>query len=1062
MPIAAGALSPLRNCPLNFSSRILRSWLCALGALLTTGALAQPTALDTSFDLDGERENPFPGMAVNPAGTQLLHLGLDHEGRILIAGHEGEGLSRRGLVGRLLANGSADPAWAGSGVRVLDQRAGMDVADLIALPDGGALVCGSYRTGAVGLLRFFPFVARFRSDGQLDSSFAPTSSTPGIYFAEPAGLEDFTCSALELQSDGRTMIVGGSYIPEQGRTQPALLRLTVNGALDSSFASVGYVRLSVQGSSHAVAIAEQPGLGIAVWLLDNLSQNSPLLRMRLDGSLDEQFTTFLAGGDGQGEVWLSGNSLHLLPELKLRFMRPLRDNNLRRYTSLGDRMPNGLPDFFSSVESSGPNDHLFSNGIASAPDGTIVIASRLGVAPDNCRRQRRFLHLARRLSRGAPDLSFGGTGQHSLFPLFPVFHPSECAHGIASTGDVVLDRSGRILLASAIVQGFPNPASASPTTLRPLLTRLQGSAFGAAAWDIDPTPIAFAAASARPSTQAVSNTVTVAGLGEGVHVPAYAIGGEISRNGAAWSRLPTLVRGGDQLRVRALAPAQAGQSVTASLYVGGIRGANGWAALGPRQRADFLVGADQPALPGVRCSSSGGSNCSAAIPDNGSVESILNLVNPGSCNYITGVRVGVDLAHAYIGDLRITLTDPNGRVFIGGSEGIVGLVDRVAVAGGAPGSCGRRDIVAAFADDALRELEFACGQPLAQPGLSGDLRPAQALSQLIGRRTTGNNGASTTGAWKLLVQDLASGDSGQLHDWSLELGCSASAPALSDLGVAVSGPPSPVAGSTVNLSWTVTNQGPMATSNGRFQASLPTSLTDSLDNPAWGCSTSAGGSCTPLIPCFGACIGAEVDAALSLPVGGTATFFATGTLTELAGDGLLTVNGRAWTPLAIGGTRDANPLNDSVQYQAPIARMTDLGILSLTHAWQGQTLTVTAVVGNAGPSQSLGHAIVIDLPDGLSVQTATCDRGPLPCGGTLLTGAGNLVTLTGASVLPNRTPMRFVITATWAQPVSPGSVQAQAIADASASDPQPGNNQASQTITAPPPLTPLIFQHGFE
>src|SRR5690606_22151215 len=158
--------------------------------------------------------------------------------------------------------------------------------------------------------------------------------------------------------------------------------------------------------------------------------------------------------------------------------------------------------------------------------------------------------------------------------------------------------------------------------------------------------------------------------------------------------------------------------------------------------------------------------------------------------------------------------------------------------------------------------------------------------------------------------------SGQLHDWSLDIDCSASAPSISDLSVTVSGnAPNPVAngtgmalgGDTLNITWTVTNDGPMATSNGRFQASLPTGLTDAIEDPAWGCSTSAGGSCTPVIPCFGACLGAEIDAGLSLPVGGTATFFATGTLTELAGDGTLVINGSSSVPLAVGGTRDDNP-----------------------------------------------------------------------------------------------------------------------------------------------------------
>jgi uncharacterized delta-60 repeat protein len=1046
------------------SIRTLCHWLLAASALASVAASAQPTALDPGFDLDGERENPFPGLAANAGGSRLLRLGLDHDERILLGGDDGDfgSGSGRGLIGRLLPNGSADPAWAGSGVSVLNQRVNMRVSDLVALPDGGALVCGDYRGS--NPTRRWVFVARFLADGHLDGGFAANSSTPGIYFAELAGFDDFDCRAIELLADGRVMVAGGSFIAAQQRVAPALMRLTSTGVLDPTFASVGYVRLNVDGDDGYVnSLVEQPGLGLVVWLHDFSSLRYNVLRLRLDGSPDSGFLPLSFVGDLPiGSPWLYDNGLRARPDAHIDIARPAWTFTPQLVTYYDDRQVDGLLGSFAVTLAATAGQNLLSESSALGPDGETVFSSVLRIVPDNCRRQQRFLHLARRLANGNADVSFGSNGQHSRFPLFPEFHPSACEHGVDRAGDLVFNRAGRILSASTIVQGFPNPAAAAPTVERPLLTRMLGTPFLAPRWDIDPSAISFTAASARPSAQAVSNVVTVAGLGSDIHVPAYVTGGELRRNGGAWSRLPTMVRNGDLLRVRALAPTQAGHSAIASLWVGGIRGQNGWASLGPRQRADFVVTTDQPALPGVRCTTSSGSNCTAAIPDNGAVDSSINLINSGSCNYITGVRVGVDLAHDYIGDLRITLTDPNGQVFIGGSEGIVSLADRVPVAGGNPGSCGLRDIIATYADDALREGQFGCGQPLTQPGLSGELRPAQALSQLVGRRTTGNNGASSTGAWVLRVQDAANGDSGQLRDWSLDLSCSASAPALSDLGASVSGPAAPLAGSTVNLSWTITNHGPVATSNGRFQASLPTGLTDSLDNPAWGCSTSAGGSCTPLVPCFGACVGAEIDAALSLPAGGTATFFATGTLTELAGDGLLTVNGRVWTPLAVGGTRDPNPLNDTVQYQAPIARQTNLGVDALSHAWQDQTLTVTAVVGNAGPSQASGFAVALDLPDGLTVQTATCDRGPLPCGGFLSLGAGNLLTLTGAGLLPNRTPMTFVVTAQWAQTSSPGSVQAQVQTDANASDPQPANNQASQTISAPPVQTPIIFQNGFE
>ena len=62
------------------------------------------------------------------------------------------------------------------------------------------------------------------------------------------------------------------------------------------------------------------------------------------------------------------------------------------------------------------------------------------------------------------------------------------------------------------------------------------------------------------------------------------------------------------------------------------------------------------------CLSSGGTNCTAAIPDPGSVTSTLPI--PASCDavnqYPAGFTVAVDLTHTWVGDLTLTLTHPDG------------------------------------------------------------------------------------------------------------------------------------------------------------------------------------------------------------------------------------------------------------------------------------------------------------------------------------------------------------------------------------------------------------------
>ena len=200
--------------------------------------------------------------------------------------------------------------------------------------------------------------------------------------------------------------------------------------------------------------------------------------------------------------------------------------------------------------------------------------------------------------------------------------------------------------------------------------------------------------------------------------------------------------------VRGVAPATVAGNTTVDLYIGGMRGNNTWNTLGERRLIPFLITASLPSLDGARCSSSGlNANCSAAIPDQGTISSTINLLNGGSCNYIRNVRVGLDLSHNYLGDLRVTLKDPNGQIFIGGSEGIASLLNRPQAPGNSnTGSCGENDVVAMFDDEADLPAHTSCGIPVIDPALSGERQPFTALAELSGRRTTGNNGADSNGA----------------------------------------------------------------------------------------------------------------------------------------------------------------------------------------------------------------------------------------------------------------------------------------------------------------------------
>jgi subtilisin-like proprotein convertase family protein len=118
---------------------------------------------------------------------------------------------------------------------------------------------------------------------------------------------------------------------------------------------------------------------------------------------------------------------------------------------------------------------------------------------------------------------------------------------------------------------------------------------------------------------------------------------------------------------------------------------------------------------------SGSSTRSVAIPDNqaAGVTDAIDLTAPGR---IGGVRVTVDIAHGYIGDLVVTLVSPDGIAAV------------------------------------LHNRNGGNAANLKRSWQTSDTATLNAL-----------DGGKIAGAWTLRVQDLAAADTGKLQKWSLEV-----------------------------------------------------------------------------------------------------------------------------------------------------------------------------------------------------------------------------------------------------------------------------------------------------
>jgi uncharacterized delta-60 repeat protein len=210
---------------------------------------------------DGSLDNSFlQGLA--GVDNQVNCMALQVDGKILIAGNftSFNGVTRY-RVARLNADGSLDTAF-------LQSAAGADNTVLcMALQSDGKILVGGYFTAVNGQTR--NRVARLNSDGLLDDTFLN-----GLDGANGPVM------GLAIQPDGK-ILIGGSFTAVNGISVTNLVRLSPNGALDSSFRYTGPAPFfSPLIPSGFVAIQTDGKIVVGV---------RNLFRLNYDGSIDDSF-----------------------------------------------------------------------------------------------------------------------------------------------------------------------------------------------------------------------------------------------------------------------------------------------------------------------------------------------------------------------------------------------------------------------------------------------------------------------------------------------------------------------------------------------------------------------------------------------------------------------------------------------------------------------------------------------------------------------------------------------------------------------------------------------------
>ncbi len=203
-----------------------------------------------------------------------------------------------------------DPLFNGTGMQAYNLAASNrdDVGNAVAMQADGKIVVAGYDSFATGS---FPNdndwgVWRYNPNGSLDTSFGSGGYVNVGFSADGGTTLDSRARAVAIQSDGKIVVGGYSTTASKGR-DVTVIRLDVNGSLDSTFGTNGIWNrpTRVNGADEVSAIALQPdGKMVLAGYRTFVGPDTDFIVTRLSstGVIDPTLDTFVTFDLGGGHA----------------------------------------------------------------------------------------------------------------------------------------------------------------------------------------------------------------------------------------------------------------------------------------------------------------------------------------------------------------------------------------------------------------------------------------------------------------------------------------------------------------------------------------------------------------------------------------------------------------------------------------------------------------------------------------------------------------------------------------------------------------------------------------